>query len=204
MNGVSTAVITNLNGPGVQAGFSGTITGLTTATLTAADTGPVTLGVAANGLNTALTTVNVNAGHNFTAHMTGAALAAAPTGTVNVNGGVTTVVALNSTATTGYASLTVNSGGPGGTTANDVTLNLNEAVGTTNTDTLTVTGAEALVISGSALDIDNLHTFNANSSTTPDTPDTGGVDAIFTNADGRRPRRCHRRQRGQHFRVRGT
>jgi hypothetical protein len=184
MNGVSAANITNLNAPGVQAGFSGTITGLTTATLTAADTGPVTLGTAGNGLNTALTTVNVNAGHNFTAHMTAAAFAVAPTGTVNVNGGVTTVVALDSLATTGYASLTVNSGGPGGTTANDVTLNLNEAVGTTNTTSLTVTGAEALVISGSALDIDNLHTFNANSSTAPDTPDTGGVDAIFTNADG--------------------
>ena len=35
MNGVNAALITNLNGPGVQGGFSGTITGLTTATLTA-------------------------------------------------------------------------------------------------------------------------------------------------------------------------
>jgi hypothetical protein len=182
MNGVSAANITNLNAPGVQAGFSGTITGLTTATLTTADTGPVTLGTAGNGLNTALTTVNVNAGHNFTAHMTAAAFTVAPTGTLSVNGGVTTTVALDSLATTGYASLTVNSAGPGGTTANDLIFNLNEAVGTTNTTTLTVTGAEALVISGSALNIDNLHTFNGNGTTT--TPDTGGVDATFTNADG--------------------
>jgi hypothetical protein len=187
MTGVNAAIITNLNAPGVQAGFSGTITGLTTVTLTAADTGPVTLGTAGNGLNTALTNVNVNAGHNFTAHMTAAALAAAPAGTVNVNGGVATVVALDSPVTTGYASLTVNSTGPGGATTNDLTLNLNGGAGTTNTATLTVTGAEALVISGSALNIDNLHTFNANGNTTPTPPvppDTGGVDATFTNADG--------------------
>jgi hypothetical protein len=177
MTGVSAAVITNLDPAGVEAGFSGTITGLTTATLTAISTGPVELGTAANGLITALTTVNVNASHNFTAHMTAAALAAAPTATVNVNGGVTTVVALDSPGTTGYASLTVNSAGPGGTTANDLTLNLNEGAGTTNTTALTVTGAEALVISGSALDIDNLHNFTG-------TAATGDLTVTFTNADG--------------------
>ena len=101
-----------------------------------------------------------------------------------MNGGVATVVALDSPVTTGYASLTVNSAGPGGTTANDLTLNLNEGVGSTNTATITVAGAEALVISGSALNIDNLHTFTGNSATTPPGPDTGGVDATFTNADG--------------------
>ena len=59
MNGVSTAVISNSSG-GV-AGFSGNITGLTTATMTSISTGGVQLGVGGNGLNTALTTVNINA-----------------------------------------------------------------------------------------------------------------------------------------------
>ena len=57
--------------------------------------GAVALGVAGIGLNTALTNVTVNASQDFTALMTAAALAAAPTGTINLNGGVTTDVTLN-------------------------------------------------------------------------------------------------------------
>ena len=182
MTGVSSAVITNLTA--AVAGFSGDITGLTSATETAASNGQVGLGTAGDGLNTALLDVTISASHNFTAHMTAAALAAA-TGpaTVTLTGvgaaGTNVVVGLDGVTgvTTGYASLVVDSAG---SVANFLTLNANEGAGSTNTATLTVTGAEALVISGSALNIDNLHTFTGNGTT----PDTGGVDAIFANADG--------------------
>ena len=180
MNGVSTAVITNLHA--AVAGFSGNITGLTTATEGAGSVGNVRFGTAANALNTALTTVNVNAGHDFTAFMTAAALAAAPAGVVNLNGGVVTDVTLDSGGSaTGYSALTINSAGPGGTTANDLFLDIGAA---TNTAAITVTGAEFLFLSGPALNIDNLHTFTANSTTAPDTPDTGGVNVVFSNPDG--------------------
>ena len=84
MNGVSAAVITNVER--WVAGFSGNITGLTSATLAAGSTGHVRLGVAGNGLNTALTDVTVNANHNFTAFMTAAAFAGAtaPSATVHL------------------------------------------------------------------------------------------------------------------------
>ena len=172
MTGVSAAVITNLSG--AKAGFSGTITGLTAATLTAGSTGEVDLGVAGNGLNTALTNVTVNASQNFVAIMTPTALAGAPTGTVTLNGPVNTLVALHvdGGATTGYSALTVNSAGPGGATSNVLNLDTGTA---TNTATITAAGAEFLTISGSALNIDNLHTFTGNGTT----PDTGGLDVIF-------------------------
>jgi hypothetical protein len=176
MTGVSTAVITSLVAGGSS--ISGTITGLTTATLAAGSVGDAQFGDGGNGLNTALTTVNVNAGHFLTAFMTAASLAAAPTATVNVNGGVLGAGAdleVNG-AVLGYASLTVNSAGPGGTSTNDLTLDTNA----TNTATITVAGAEALTIGGTALDIHNLHTFTGNGAT----PDTGGVNAFFTNDDG--------------------
>ena len=91
MTGVSTAVITNLDNT-ENAGFSGTITGLTTATLAAGSVGGVTLGGAGAGLNTALTNVNINASQNFTAIMTAAAFAGAtaPTGAVTLDGPVNT------------------------------------------------------------------------------------------------------------------
>jgi hypothetical protein len=180
MNGVSTAVITNLHA--AVAGFSGTITGLTTATEGAGSVGNVRFGTAANALNTALTTVNVNAGHDLTAFMTAAALAAAPTATVNVNGGAVGIGAGADLevvgSTIGYASLTVNSAGPGGTTTNALTLDTNA----TNTATITVAGAEAInILAGStALNIDNLHTFTGAGTT----PDTGGITAFFANDDG--------------------
>jgi hypothetical protein len=175
MNGVSTAVITNLHA--AVAGFSGTITGLTTATEGAGSVGNVRFGTAANALNTALTTVNVNAGHELTAFMTAAALAAAPTATVNVNGGVVGAGADLEVATgnLGYASLTVNSAGPGGTTTNALALDTNA----TNTATITATGAEFLTLTGNALDIHNLHTFTGAGAT----PDTGGLNVTFTNDD---------------------
>ena len=183
MTGVNAAIITNLTA--AVAGFSGDITGLTSATEAAGSNGQVGLGTAGDGLNTALTNVTVNASHNFTAHMTAAALAAA-TGPAAValtgvgTAAVPVVVGLDGVTgvTTGYASLVVDSGG---SAANFLTLNVNEALGSTNTATLTVTGAEALVISGSALNIDNLHTFTGNAT---GSVDTGGVDAVFANADG--------------------
>ena len=178
MTGVNAAIITNLAGVGNLAGFSGTITGLTTATLAAGSTFDVALGAPGSGLNTALATVNVNAAHDLTATMTAAALAAAPTGTVNVNGGVVGAgAALNvDTGVTGYGSLTVNSAGPGGTTTNGFTLDTNA----TNTATITATGAEFLTLTGTALDIHNLHTFTGNGAT----PDTGGLNVTFINDDG--------------------
>ena len=101
---------------------------------------------------------------------------------VNLNGGVLTDVTLdNAGSATGYSALTINSAGPGGTTANDLFLDIGAA---TNTAAMTVTGAEFLFLSGNALNIDNLHTFTANSTTAPDTPDTGGVNVFFTNDDG--------------------
>ena len=177
MNGVNAASVTNLSG--VLAGFSGTITGLTTATLAAGSGFAVQLGAGANGLNTALTTVNINASEAFTAFMTPAALAAAPSGTINLSG-VNTAVALEVTggATTGYGSLTINSNG---TSANNLVVDVGTA---TNTATITVAGAEFLTLTGGAFNIDNLHTFTGNSATTPPGPDTGGVTVTFGNADG--------------------
>ena len=82
------------------------------------------------------------------------------------------------TGATGYASLVVNSAGPGGTTTSNV-LDLDIGAAT-NTATIAVTGAEALILSGSALNIDNLHTLTGAGTT----PDTGGMTVTFTNDDG--------------------
>jgi hypothetical protein len=175
MSGVNAAVVTVLAAGGAL--VSGTITGLTAATLAAGSVGDVQFGAPGNGLNTALATVNVNAAHDLTATMTAAALAAAPTGVVNVNGGVVGAGATLDVdgAAIGYASLTVHSAGPGGTTTNDLALNTNA----TNTATITIdpTSTEALTISGTALNIDNLHTFTG-------TGTTVGLNVTFTNPDG--------------------
>jgi hypothetical protein len=175
MTGVSGAVVTVLTG---NASLSGTITGLTAATLAAGSVGDVQFGAVGNGLNTALTNVTVNAAHDLTATMTAAALAAAPTGTVNVNGGVVGAGASLQVdgSTIGYSALTVNSAGPGGTTTNGLTLDTDA----TNTATITATGAEFLTLGGTALDIHNLHTFTGNGATA----DTGGLNVFFTNNDG--------------------
>ena len=71
MNGIGEADITNNNAG--MAGFTGNITGLTTAVEEAGSLGRVQLGEAGQGLNTALANVTVNASHNFTAWMTSAA-----------------------------------------------------------------------------------------------------------------------------------
>jgi hypothetical protein len=81
MTSVNAAVITNLSGD--LGGFSGTVTGLTTATVAGGSTGDVQIGGFGAGLNTALTTINLNAAVDFEAVMTAAALAAAPTATIN-------------------------------------------------------------------------------------------------------------------------
>ena len=163
MTGVNAAIINNSSGQ--LAGFSGNITGLTSATLAGASTNNVRLGVAGNGLNTALTDVTINASHNFTAFMTTAALAAAPSATVHLTG-VTTDVTLDvaPAGPNGYAQLTVDTGG----SPNNLTLDTN----VTNTATVVATGAAALQLQGTALNIANLHTFTG-------TAAAGGVDVFF-------------------------
>jgi hypothetical protein len=177
MTGVSAAIVTNNSA--TLAGFSGAITGLTGATVGAVSTNGVELGTGAAGLNTALTNVTVNANQPFTAFMTAAALAAAPTATITLGGVDPTTVALDvTTGTTGYAALNINSGGA---IANDLILGTNA----TNTATITVAAAstEALTISGtavaSALNIDNLHTFNGSGAVA-----AVGLNVTFTNPDG--------------------
>ena len=75
-------------------------------------------------------------------------------------------MALNVTGgTTGYAQLTVDTGGGG---ANNLTLDTNA----TNTATVIATGAEFLQLQGTALDIANLHTFTG-------TAAAGGLNVTF-------------------------
>ena len=110
MNGVGEADITNNNG-GV-AGFTGTITGLTTAVLEAGSVGRVQLGLDDQGLNTALANVTVNASHDFTAWMTSAAFGTGTDAVTVTLGGVDTTVTLNDTSvgpttTLGYGTITV-------------------------------------------------------------------------------------------------
>ena len=71
----------------------------------------------------------------------------------------------------------MNSAGPGA--AGNVTSSSTPTA--TNTATITATGAEFLNLSGTALNIDNLHTFTGNAT---GAVDTGGVDVVFTNNDG--------------------
>jgi hypothetical protein len=184
MNGVNEADI--LNTTTHVAGFSGNITGLTIATLAAGSIGGVLLGVADAGLNTALATVNINAGdgdEGFEAWITQAAFQAAITaGTDAVNvflggqGGVATTVTLNdttvgATSTIGYNKITVNSGGGG---PNTLELNTNA----TTTSEIDVTGGQNLhifshqVAGVGALNIANLHTFNGGTA-------TGNLDVWF-------------------------
>ena len=173
MNGVSTLNI--LNSATATAGFSGNITGLTT--VEAATNGfPITLGSGALGLNTALSDITLNTnftdGSGFTAWMTPAAITAAiaagtDTATVDLTGVAATVhLNVTGTSTIGYESLTVDSGGSG---PNDLILDIHNA---TNTATITATGAEFLTISGSALNIANLHTFDG-------TAAAGGFEVFF-------------------------
>jgi len=164
MNGVNAAVITNETAG--LAGFSGNITGLTSATLAAGSLGPVKLGLAGLGLNTALTNVTIDASHGFTAWMTSAAFGTGTDAVTVTLGGVDTDVTLNATSgTTGYGTITVASGG---SAANTLELDTNA----TTTSTIAVTGAENLDIFGTALNIANLHTFNGSAA-------TGNLEAWF-------------------------
>ena len=118
LNGVGEADITNNSFFGV-AGFTGNITGLTTAVLEAGSVGGVQLGLDSQGLNTALANVTIEASQDFAAWMTNAAFG---TGTDSVTvtlsnaAGVDTEVTLNdttvgATSTLGYATIDVVSGG---------------------------------------------------------------------------------------------
>ena len=82
MNGIVNANILNTSA-GV-AGFSGNITGLTTANMQAGSNGNVLLGLASAGLNTALANIGISADSNFTAWIAAAALSGAAN-SVNVN-----------------------------------------------------------------------------------------------------------------------
>ena len=82
MNGIANANILNTSA-GV-AGFSGNITGLTTANVVEGSKGNVLLGLASAGLNTALANIGTSAGSNLTAWIVAAALSAADN-SVNVN-----------------------------------------------------------------------------------------------------------------------
>ena len=82
MFGVSTANILNTSA-GV-AGFSGVITGLTTANMQGGTNGNVLLGLASAGLNTLLQNLGVGAASNITTWIAAAALAGA-TDSININ-----------------------------------------------------------------------------------------------------------------------
>jgi hypothetical protein len=164
MNGVSAAIVTNLTAG--TAGFSGNITGLTSATLAAGSLGAVRLGASNNGLNTALTDITIGSSETFTAWMTAAAFGAGTdTATIHLQGVDTTVNVLVTTGTTGYGSLTVDSGG---NAANILSLTgFSPITGTFmgNLATITATGAQNLTISGGAMDIAFLHKFDASATT---------------------------------------
>ena len=165
MNGISTANITNLSGKG--AGFSGTITGLTTVTTSAANNGSTTLGIAGQGLNTALKTLNLNANQTFTAFIADAALAgAADAVTVNYTGPQANTLALvndgTGTGANGYESLTINAAG---TSTIDVNLG-----GATTLKSLVLGGAGAITLADtfSTADFSKVTSIDA-------TANTGGV-----------------------------
>ena len=158
MTGVATANI--LNSSGGVAGFSGSVTGLTTATMQAGSTGAVILGTPNGvGLNTALTTVNVNANQNFIGWIATAALAgAADKVTVNVTGTHGTAAASkqivlgNDSGTPGTAATPQNAYEDetiSATAASFIQLS-NGASGALSTTTFTLTGAGAMQLSANA------------------------------------------------------
>ena len=168
MNGVGEADITNNSFFGT-AGFTGSITGLTTAVLEAGSVGRVQLGLDTQGLNTALANVTVNASHDFTAWMTNAAFGTGTDAVTVTLGGVDTTVTLNDTTvgpttTLGYGTITVASGGG---QANSLELDTNA----TTTSSIVVTGAQNLDIFSDqvdgrgAMNIANLKTFDASAAT---------------------------------------
>ena len=125
--------------------------------------GAVELGLFGIGLNTALADVTINSSQDFSAWMTPAALAGGPTGTIHL-GGVDTDVTLNNSAggVAAYAKLIVDSGGGAG---NALVLNASTPEIDIAAPTAPATTTEALVISGEAMDIANLHTFNGSAAT---------------------------------------
>jgi hypothetical protein len=182
MNGVSTANITSNTIPGVIAGFSGNITGLTTVTASTAIAGnDIFLGASALGLNTSLSDITINSTEHFVAWMTAAALSGGrDTATIHLEGvgspGLHAIVGLlnaSPTDTAGYGSLTVDSEGSG----NYLDLNTHNAGGVgdllTTTAKITVTGRANLETDGSALNIGNLHTFDGVAA-------AGGFEVFFT------------------------
>ena len=182
MTGVNEANILNLSDD--LAGFSGNITGLTIATVQGGSRpqGDVQLGQDGLGLNTALATVNINAGEfiitnphttvddldvdgaDLNVWIESAAFAGGEVLDLNLNG-VGTFVDLNVTGGGNFYE-TVNVHGLAG--ANHVDLDTNaDTIATINAD-----GDQDLRICGTALDQDTLTTFDASTV-------TGDVTAIF-------------------------
>jgi hypothetical protein len=174
MTGVATANITNASfGLG---GFSGPITGLTTLNMQAGTNGNVLVGLASQGLNTALQTVGVFANSNLTAWVAAAALAGATNAvTVNVNSSLASSLDLNVTGggANGYETATINSqqDAPGQT--NPFEFDVNH----TSLATINATGPANLTMTpaSSALNLATLVTFNG-------TAATGMLDISFPGA----------------------
>jgi hypothetical protein len=158
INGIATANI--LNTAGATAGFSGNITGLTTANMLAGSNGNVQLGVASAGLNTALANIGISADSNFTAWFTPAALAGAAN-SVNVNlNGVNASLDLNVTSgTNGYETAVITSA----VAANTLDFDVNH----TSLATIKVLGDKNLTMGAgsTALDLATLATFDGTAAT---------------------------------------
>ena len=185
MNNVGTANI--LNNADDLAGFAGNITGLTTVSILAGSnpTGDVQLGQAGQGLNTALQTLNINAGQ-FTP--------GTPANGFNSVAGSDENIWIESSALTGAELLDINLGGVGTTVDVNVTggantygtINVSSETGPNHIDldavvpTVTVDGDQNLEICGDALNQDSLTTFDASAA-------TGNVTAFFGGPAGATP-----------------
>ena len=193
MNNVGTANI--LNNADDLAGFAGNITGLTTVSILAGSnpTGDVQLGQAGQGLNTALETININAGI-FTP--------GTPANGFNAVAGSDLNVWIQSSALTGAELLDINLSGVGTTVDVNVTggantygtINVSSETGPNHIDldavveTVTVDGDQNLEICGDALNQDSLTTFDASAATGAVTsffggPNPGAVTAIGGSGD---------------------
>jgi len=171
MNGLATANITNTSGG--TGGFSGNITGLTTANILGGTNGNVLLGVASLGLNTALANLDIATGvdQNVTAWFDPAALAGDDNSiNIGLHGSNQTIdLLVTGAATNGYETANINSvGGPN-------ILDLD--VDTTTLATINVTGDQNLTMddASTALNLANLVTFDG-------TAATGNLDISFPGA----------------------
>jgi len=182
MNGLATANITNISGG--LGGFSGNITGLTTANILGGTNGNVLLGVASLGLNTALANLSIATGvdQNVTAWFDPAALAGATDAvSINLHGSNQSIdLLVTGPSNNGYETATISSADG----ANILDLDVDY----TSLATIIAVGSQALTMdaNSTALNIANLHTFNGTAATGPltiefgDTGPTAGVVSKLT------------------------